>query len=626
VVLSQDERVVGKAPHGDGTSSGRPVVARWPGRRLPIALLVIVIALAGVLRLDALTGKYGQVSQPGWLQALQRGSQALVAALHHPAGTWTPEPEFPHRDGPPTHYRSDPYTYLQRAREMQSFYGAHFREPVFPFVVKLYLWLFGDQDVAVSLASTTFSMLCVLMAYVVGTMAFSRWVGGAAALGMAIEREVISWGVAGWRDDAYAFVVLLSVCAMFFYRRKPSIERALVLGVTAALACLTRIFAVSFLIPGFLFLLLWSPGSWRHRSRDLLIAAATMVVLVLPYLVNCWRVYGDPLYTLNYQTISYLAWEGANPATRPGAVGYIGGKLLTSPFETIDTAALGLTTYPFLNKWSGFDPWLPGLGSWLAAAALLGLVLFLASAKGRLLLVVLISAQVPFAFTWKLSWDWRYTEFTYPFFLLAAGLAITSVVGLARPSRWKHLAAHPPSPRAIAAWALTLSGIAVVAWTVLRVLPVLIFREALLEDRPGVIVAGPRDEPFFREGWSDRVRTGNVTSRIAEGEFSVVDVPLPRAADYDVTVRLDPFPPPSGDASDRPAVRVFFNDVLLRTVDLTWNPEEVGSYDLAVPRALVKRGRNRLVFMAAPGAATGAAADTGPATSGFRLWYVLVRP
>ena len=244
---------------------------------------------------------------------------------------------------------------------------------------------------------------------------------------------------------------------------------------------------------------------------------------------------------------------------------------------------------------------------------------------GRLL-VVLASAQVPFAFTWKLSWDWRYTEFTYPFFLVAAGLAIKSVAAFARPACWKRLAATRPSPRTVGAWALVLGGIAVVAWTMLRVFPVLIFREALLADRAAVIVAGPRDEPFFREGWSDRVRTGNVTTRAAQGELSVVEVPLPRAADYDLTVRLDPFPPPSGDEDDLPAVRIFFNDVLVSTVNLTWNPERVGSYDLEVRRALVEPGRNRLVFMVAHGSAPGATANAGGAARGFRLWYVLVRP
>ena len=236
-------------------------LAQLSGRTLPVVLLAIVIMFATVLRLDALTARFGRVSQPAWLQVLQRGSQALVAILHRPLGDWQPEPEYPHQDGYATHYRSDPYTYLQRARTMRSFYGAHYREPVFPFVVKCYLWLLHDQDVAVSFASASFSVLCVLVTYFMGSMAFSRWVGCAAALGMAIEREVISWGVSGWRDDAFTFAVVLSVCSMLSHRRKPSTASAVAIGVSAALACLTRIFSVSFLGPGFLYLLLWSPGS-----------------------------------------------------------------------------------------------------------------------------------------------------------------------------------------------------------------------------------------------------------------------------------------------------------------------------------------------------------------------------
>jgi len=600
-------------------------LARLSGRALPYVLPAIAILFATVLRLDALTGRFGQVNQPAWLQTVQRGAQTLVVKLHLPASNWEPEPEYPHRDGPPTHYRSDPYTYLERAREMDSFYGAHYREPVFPMAVKCYLWMLNDQDVAVSFASATFSVLCVLATYFMGALAFSRWVGSTAALGMAVEREVISWGVSGWRDDAFAFAVALSICSMLYHRRKPSLGSAMALGATAALACLTRIFSVSFLGPGFLCLLMWPAGSWRQRLRGLTIATLTAMVLVAPYLLNCWRELGDPFYALNYQPLYYLAAEQAQPSTTPGAVGYVGEKLLNAPFRTLDTWALGMTSYPFLNKWGGFEPWLPGLGQWLAGAALLGLIVFTASGNGRLLLVALASAQVPFAFTWQLSADWRYTEFTYPFFLVAAALVITNVVAFSRPSRWKRLAIPTPSLGTVCAWASTLGGIAVVAWMILRVLPVLTFRETLLANRRAVIAASPRDGSFFRAGWSGKVKTGNVTARIARGERSVVDIPLPRSADYNITVRLDPFPPPSNGADELSSVRILFNGVLLRTVTLTWDPERVGSYDLVLRQALVKPGLNRLVFVGGH-APSAAAAERGRPNRSFRLWYVLVVP
>lgn len=600
-------------------------VAPPSGRVLAYGLLVMVTVSATVLRLDALTGMFGHVNQPVWLQALQSGSQTLVGDLALPVEKWEPEAEYPHRDGPPTHYRSDPYTYLQRAREMKSFYGAHYREPVFPFVVKCFLWMLSDQDVAVSFASATFSVLCVLATYFMGALAFSRWVGCAAALGMAVERDVIAWGVSGWRDDAFAFAVALSICAMLYHRRRPSIGTAVALGASAALACLTRIFSVSFLAPGFLFLLLSPEGSWSQRLRGVMIAALTAMVLVAPYLVNCWREFGDPLYTLNYQPLYYLAAEQAQSPTTPGAVGYIGEKLASAPFRTLDTWALGMTSYPFLNKWSGFDPWLPGLGYWLAGAALLGLILCAASGNGRLLLVALASAQVPFAFTWPLSSDWRYTGFTYPFFLVAAGLVITSVAAFASPWWWRRPVPRMPSPGTVRALALALAGIAVASWMILRVLPVLVFRETLLAEQRAVIAAGPRDGSFFREGWSGTFKTNSVTARIARGERAIVDIPLPRSADYTMIVRLDPFPPPSAGAEDLPAVRVLFNGVLIRTVTLAWNPEKVGAYELVLKQALVKPGRNRLVFAGGRGSAAGPDAGQRQPDRSFRLWYVLVQ-
>jgi len=235
-----DDGTMTATDHGEGARTPAAVrrrlvwLARLSGRTLPFVLLAVAILFAAVLRLDALTARYGHVSQPAWLQSLQSGSQTLVGIIDPPVADWEPEPEYPHRDGPPTHYLSDPYTYLQRAREMSSFYDAHYRESVFPFVVKFYLWMLSDQDVAVSFASATFSVLCVLATYLMGALAFSRWVGCAAALGMAIEGEVIFWSVSGWRDDAFAFAVVLSVCSMLWYRRAPSAGSAVALGVSAA--------------------------------------------------------------------------------------------------------------------------------------------------------------------------------------------------------------------------------------------------------------------------------------------------------------------------------------------------------------------------------------------------------
>jgi hypothetical protein len=341
--------------------------------------------------------------------------------------------------------------------------------------------------------------------------------------------------------------------------------------------------------------------------------------------------YGDPLYALNYQPLAYLAWEHAQPTTPPGALGYISQKVLSAPFRTFDTAALGMTSYPFLNKWQGFEPWFPGLGTGLAAAALVGLALFLTSRNGRLLLLVLGSAQVPFAFTWMLSSDWRYTEFAYPFYLIAASVAIDQVVGLL----WRAMRPAWSIPRyslaRLTLWASVMVAIGVAVWGIQRTLPALTLRESLDDDGSAIVQAGGRDRAFFVDGWSRPMTNGNVTSRVSVGDLQVLSVPLSRAVDYSMLLRLDPFPRPATEpVGSSPRVRVFMNGTLVADVELHWNPERVGAYPINVPARLVAPGGNRLVLMLARGTAStigGPPTEAGLSEwSAFSFWNVVIRP
>ena len=83
-------------------------------RALRIALLLLVIAYGALLRFDALTLTYGTVQSPGWLRALQesRGATSVLRPADFQWERWQGR------------YISDPYTYLNFAREMRSFYAA----------------------------------------------------------------------------------------------------------------------------------------------------------------------------------------------------------------------------------------------------------------------------------------------------------------------------------------------------------------------------------------------------------------------------------------------------------------------------------------------------------------------
>ena len=353
-----------------------------------------------------------------------------------------------------------------------------------------------------------------------------------------------------------------------------------------------------------------------------------MTIIVAPFLINCWLEFGDPFYAINVHADVYRETEGQSVEVSQGVADYLQDTIRRSPVGTLDTLALGLTSYPFLNKWSGFDPWNPALGTLRSWASIMGLVLFVGSAAGRLLLLVLGASLLPYAFTWKLIADWRFTEHAYPFLLIASFLAISRVVTTA--TRWRSVRMWDDRAR-IASWIAVVACLAVGAWTVTRTLPSLAVREALGDDQDVTIMVGDRDEPFFGEGWSRPVRSTGVPRRVTSSALSDVWLPLPRVQDYNITVRLDPFPTPLPGVPYRlPTVRAFLNGQPLARLSLGWNPDRFGDYDIALPRELVEPGFNRLALMSEPGASPGVTAPSSLEMNAraprVALWYVRVRP
>ena len=579
----------------------------WPGARitrrrvLAAAALSVVVAYGALLRLDAITMKYGVVSSPRWLRALQEARDG-DSALRPSTLTW------PRREG---RYISDPHTYLMYARSMPHFYAASPREPVFPFATRVALRVLNDQDVAVSFASAAFSTLCLVAVFLLGRDTFGTAAGLLASAAMAIEYDAISWGTSGWRDDAFTCSVVLVAWTMVRLARHGSTASAIALGVAAGLACLVRITSLSFIVPGALVVLFTGAFPFRRRLSTMILAGVTATILVTPYLANCWWEYGDPLYAINVHADVYRAAAGET-ATSTSAADYVAGRWKAHPVATADVIARGLTSYPFQNKWRGFEAWLPGLGSVLAWLALIGLAAWTFSAAGRLLLVVLISSLFPYSLTWMLGADWRFTQHAYPFFLLAAACPLVWVarIAFARARRpWPGV----PDP-SLAACAGLLLLVASGFWTIQQVLPYLSAREALSAGESVTLATGPRDSVFFPGGWSRPFGGGNVTIRVAEHGASQVVLPLPHQGAYRVTLRLDPFPRPlPGETGPRVPVRLLLNDKPLEDVEVRFAGDRVGAYSVTLPAALVRAGRNVLTIRS-------------PEETPISLWYVRVGP
>src|SRR4029453_811525 len=285
-------------------------------------------------------------------QALERAAVPAVRALRPSSFPWG------HIDHP--YVGGDPLNYLALARDMRSFYTASGREPVFPGVTRGFLVLLGGRDVAVSFASAAASVLAIYVTYLLGTAAFSPIVGLLAAFWLAIERDVISWSPDRWRDDTFMLVVTLAAWRLVRLRQDPGRAPAIWAGVAAAAATLTRITALTFVVPALCWIVVEAPRPERGlRVRASVLACAVTLLLVGPYLASCAMEFGDPFYAINYHTRYYRSAEGRPLDESVSAFDYAKEDLLRRPVAGIDKAAIGLVVWPFSVKWKGFWEWSP---------------------------------------------------------------------------------------------------------------------------------------------------------------------------------------------------------------------------------------------------------------------------
>ena len=559
---------------------------------LRIALPALVVLYAAALRFEALVGRYSWQGPPWTLEG-----ERAVRALHPASLRWQPAWEG---------YSGDPYTYLVRAREMGGFYEPNVREPLFPFVTRLMLKLLGNRNLAVNTASAIFSTLAVLATYLLGAFAFSPVVGLGAALGMAMHRDALWFGVEGFRDDAFTLFVVASALSLLRLRERPTSARALLGGLAAGGAVLSRVTSFSFLIPAFAWLAFGGGPRAAARRRAIAVSIGVMLAVAGPYLLSCALAYGDPLYAVNFHTKFYRSRSGIPYESAMTWMQYLHTGF--RPFHLIDTGLTGLTSYPFANKWDGLDYLSPWVGRVLSVASAAGLILFLGSATGRLLLVVLVTSLLPYAFTWEVPGgaEWRFTMHALPFYLIAAWLALTRAARLVRPEAFAGLGGRlRERRRAFVIASAAAAVLALGAWLGLCAVSYLRVRESLRAGEPAVIAAGARDRFFFGAGWSRPMRRGFVTVRRAERSPSVLWLPLDTARDYRLTLRVDPDPPaPSA------ALNVVVNGAPITRIALEWDSKRMGSYELMLPGRLLRPGRNRLEL----------------APAGFALWCLRIEP
>ena len=587
-------------------------------RAASLTMVLLAIAYGGLLRVEVLVDRYGTLDHPAWARVLTQNVAPLVRPLHPSPFRWY-RVDQPYVGG-------DPVNYIKYAREMRSFYQAHVREPIFLAITRTYLWLLADQDVAVSFASMTGSLLTIVAVYLLGSTLLSRVAGVVLSFIVAMEYELISWSVDGWRDDVFMATVTFSAWAFARCQRDPSRRNAIFLGVATAAACLTRITALSFAVPGFTWLIVDGARETRFERARFATAAALLCALIVgPYLVNCAMATGDPFYAINYHTGYYRAGEGL-PAEKPmSAAAYLGEKIHTRPVAALDTAITGLFVQPFAVKWTGLDGWVQGSRALLSWLSIIGMLRWAFLPEGRLMLVILVGSLVPYALTWNIGGgsEWRFTMHAYPLYLTASMSGAAFCYQLAIIV-WQRLRSHSVGIQRvqILRWLALVAAVAI-ATTVYLALPWFVVRETIAAGADVSVETGGRDATFFGAGWSNPYADGR-TFRVSRSEEAIIRLPLPERRAYQVVLRLDPVAPDR----QRRAV-VLLNRQLLATLILTWNPDRVGSYPLLLPADKIRVGRNELTIVPDTLVAARSIGAAYPSRHpddqmGVRLWYVRV--
>ena len=484
----------------------------------------------------------------------------------------------------------------------------------------------GGQDIAVSAVSGVSSTLLVPATFLLGFELGGPLVGLPAAFLVSLDPDLVSWSTMGFRDDFFALATVVFVWTCLVLTRSPSRLKAIAVGIAGAAACLTRITSFSFVVPT-LVLLVCSPGA--HERRGMLrlsgIAAVVAAALLAPFLIDCWLRFGDPLFAINWVTGFYLSKEAGAQRPPTGIVPYLLDHSRSETLHSVDTLMRGMTVYPWANKWEGLakhcSSWLAGC---LKVLCIPGLLLWLWSRRGLLVLTALAGSLLPFAVTWELYPEWRFTLHAVPFLIVAVVSFICTT--LATLHAWVRERGVPwAEARIVAQGTLASAALFLIVSGAMYALSTVMFVDDLAEGKPAALVAGDRDWFYFARSWSAARREGNVPYRYVDGREGTILVPLARGGAFDCVLRMDPVPTDrSPDAAVPPLdLELEINGDWRQDVQMRYDPHRVGQHSVEIPPGVLQPGINRIELRALP-SDTSASMPRG--ASAFRLWYLRLAP
>ena len=246
----------------------------------------------------------------------------------------------------------------------------------------------GESQVVARLVATTFSIVSVILIYILGRRLFSKPVGRGAAFLFAVSPSLVFFGRAFMSDTPMITFTLAAVIAWDWYFEQPRWSRAIVASLLTALAALVKLPAIVVLAPIGGLALSWL--GWRaFKDRALWAGCAAAVALVA-----AWYWHADRIFLETGLTQAVFRPSGTYPADiAPNTYFFTtyhfatAERLLNPEFwqgMTDRFWSLHLTPPGFLGAFLGaFLAWRSGRALPVLLWALGGFTLLVVSAEGQ---------------------------------------------------------------------------------------------------------------------------------------------------------------------------------------------------------------------------------------------------
>ncbi len=184
-----------------------------------------------------------------------------------------------------------------------------FWEPLYPlFVASLYS-VFGQSFLAVKLAQAVLGTLVCLFVYVVGKRSIGEMVGLLALYATAVYPFFLYYVPLLMWDTLFIFLLWLALYLFYVLKEKPNTSIAILLGLSAGAAILTRSLFLLFLPPMGLCLLVYEN---RKQLLPLIgVIGLAAIAVIVPWIVRNYKVHHAFIVTSTRG--GYNLWMRNNP-------------------------------------------------------------------------------------------------------------------------------------------------------------------------------------------------------------------------------------------------------------------------------------------------------------------------